>query len=107
MGEPHRARTSPAVVGGDVPGWSDCEIGTGTGVGAGWLADGLQQDATLLTVEVDPRRAEAASKVFEDRDDVTVVCGDWKAVFENQEPFEMLFVDGGGPDMLARSTDMK
>ena len=82
------------------PGGRIAEIGTGTGVGTGWLADGLQRGATLLTVEIDPQRAEAATKVFAERDDVTVKCGDWKEAFADEEPFDLLFVDGGGPDML-------
>ncbi len=82
------------------PGGRIAEIGTGTGVGAGWLADGLQQGATLLTVEIDPQRAEVATRVFAERDDVTVTCSDWREALVGEEPFDLLFVDGGGPDML-------
>src|SRR5207245_7638558 len=41
------------------------EIGTGTGVGAAWIADALAPGAVFVTVEADPERAEAAARLLE------------------------------------------
>jgi predicted O-methyltransferase YrrM len=42
------------------PGGRLVEIGTGTGVGTGWLLDGMDMAATLTTVDIDPKVQEIA-----------------------------------------------
>jgi predicted O-methyltransferase YrrM len=71
-----------------------CELGTAYGVGAAWIESGLRQGASLLTVELDPRRAAAAGQVFHDCDSVQVLNGDWTLALD-RGPFDLLFSDGG------------
>lgn len=71
-----------------------CELGTAYGVGAAWIQSGMTRGATLLTVEVDPQRAELARALFAGTPSIEVVAGDWTAALD-RGPFDMLFSDGG------------
>jgi predicted O-methyltransferase YrrM len=72
------------------------ETGTGCGVGLAWLASGMRADASAVSVERDPVRAEAAAALFAaDAPQVTVECGDWTAIAAHG-PFDLLVLDGGG-----------
>ncbi|HKW72975.1 MAG TPA: class I SAM-dependent methyltransferase [Candidatus Dormibacteraeota bacterium] len=71
-----------------------CELGTAYGVGAAWIESGMPVAATLLTVELDERRAGAAKDLFADNDAVEVLSGDWTLALEHG-PFDLLFSDGG------------
>jgi predicted O-methyltransferase YrrM len=71
------------------------EIGTACGVGAAWIASGMQKGTRLITVELKPERAALASRLFAEREDVTVICGDAHEI-SKFGPFDMLFTDGGG-----------
>jgi len=71
-----------------------CELGTAYGVGAAWIEAGMAQGATLLTVELDPGRAQAAQAMFADNPAIEVLAGDWSLALE-RGPFDMLFSDGG------------
>ena len=71
-----------------------CELGTAYGVGAAWIQSGMARGATLLTVEVDPHRAELATALFGSTPSVEVVAGDWTVALD-RGPFDMLFSDGG------------
>jgi predicted O-methyltransferase YrrM len=76
------------------------EIGTLYGDGAEALASTA---ASVVTVEPDEELAARARERLPR--EVEVVCGDWRALLE-REPFEFVFVDGGGqatktdPDVL-------
>jgi predicted O-methyltransferase YrrM len=72
------------------------EIGTGTGVGAAWIVSALSPDVPFLTVELDVRRAAAASRLFAEDENVTVLQGDWHELLPPEAPFDLLFYDGGG-----------
>lgn len=84
-------RTLAAAAG---PGARIGEIGTGTGVGTAWLADGMAEGATLTTIEVDADQAKAVEELFVDDPAVTVRDGDWR-LLAGYGPFDLLFVDGG------------
>ncbi|MEQ4209182.1 class I SAM-dependent methyltransferase [Actinopolymorpha sp. B9G3] len=71
------------------------ETGTGTGVGTAWMASAMPDSATLVTVEVDDARAQAAAKVFRGDSRVRVVHGDAQLVLADHAPYDLLFVDGG------------
>jgi predicted O-methyltransferase YrrM len=71
------------------------EIGTGTGVGAAWVASTMAPDATLVTVELDEERAAAAERLFADVPNVRVLHGDWHELLPSEAPFDLLFFDGG------------
>ena len=70
------------------------ETGTGSGVGAAWLASGADAGATLVTAERDPQLAATAAAVLGDAG--RVIAGDWTEI-RAFAPFDLLFCDGG-PD---------
>lgn len=72
------------------------EIGTGTGVGAAWIVSALPPEVPFVTVELDAERAAAASRLFADDENVTVLHGDWHELMPSEAPFDLLFYDGGG-----------
>ena len=74
------------------------EIGTGAGVGTAWLASGLRDGTTLVSVEVDENLGRAVSDHFESVPGVETVIGDWRGPFSLKGPFDLLFFDGGVAD---------
>jgi predicted O-methyltransferase YrrM len=72
------------------------EIGTGTGVGAAWIASSMGPEASFVTVETDDDRAAASARLFTDVSNVRVLLGDWHDVLPPEAPFDLLFFDGGG-----------
>ena len=66
------------------------EIGTAFGEGAAAIAAGLAQGGTLVTVELDRERAEAARAALTG---VTLLEGDWRDALPPHAPFDFLFVD--------------
>jgi predicted O-methyltransferase YrrM len=68
------------------------ELGTGTGVGAAWMASGLAGRGALVTVERDEARARAARALFADLPNVRVMHGDSLALLDHG-PFDLLFAD--------------
>jgi len=72
------------------------EIGTGTGVGASWIASSMGPQASFVTVEVDDERAPACALLLAGCPNVRVLHGDWHAVLPPEAPFDLLFFDGGG-----------
>jgi predicted O-methyltransferase YrrM len=71
------------------------ELGTGTGVGTAWMASAMPATCTLVTAEIDERRAAAAREVFADDPRVTVVTGDSYPAISLGGPYDLLFSDGG------------
>lgn len=69
------------------------EMGTGTGVGAAWIVAALPPDVPFFTVEVDAERAAAATDLFRDDENVTVLRGDWRDVLPPHAPFDLVFYD--------------
>jgi caffeoyl-CoA O-methyltransferase len=74
------------------------EIGTAIGYSGIWLARGLPPDGMLITMELDPQRAEEARKNFERAgvgDRATVVVGDASRMLHKVSgPFDLIFQDG-------------
>jgi predicted O-methyltransferase YrrM len=75
------------------PGGRIAEQGTGAGVGTAWLASGLAGSATLLSVDINSRCAEAVAELFRDEPRVTIHTGDWHTVMRRSEPCDLLFMD--------------
>lgn len=85
------------------------EIGTAFGVGAAWLLSGMDPSARLVTVEVDDYRASAARDLLSADDRVTVIADHWQNCLPGLAPFDVVFVDGGYVEHVAkdpRITDM-
>jgi predicted O-methyltransferase YrrM len=72
------------------------ELGTGTGIGAAWMAGAMPADCTLVTAEIDPQRAATARDVFADDPRVTVITGESFPAIPQCGPYDLLFSDGGG-----------
>jgi predicted O-methyltransferase YrrM len=73
------------------------EFGTGTGVGTAWLRSGMRPDTRILTAELDPKLAVAASEIFTPDDRVEVVAADWSTL-RDRGPFSLLFLDAREPE---------
>ena len=71
------------------------EIGTAFGEGARAIAETAE---SLVTVELDAARAQAARQALAGLGNVTAVHGDWHEVLPLLAPFELVFVDGGGQE---------
>ena len=71
------------------------ELGTGTGMGLSWIAQGLRHDGELISVEKIPEHLEIAKKFFEDDPRIQLVNQDatlW--IEENKElQFDLIFAD--------------
>jgi predicted O-methyltransferase YrrM len=76
------------------PGGRIGEVGTGTGVGAAWIASALADGATLVTVELDEARAVAAASLLAGAVGCAALQGDWREVLPPHGPFDLLFFDG-------------
>lgn len=80
------------------------EIGTYTGYSGLCLAEGLQQDGKLISIEIDPEIAEFATKFiqqspFSDKIDVRV--GDAMHVLDEiTEPIDLVFIDADKSNYL-------
>jgi predicted O-methyltransferase YrrM len=82
------------------------EFGTGCGVGTAWLRSGVRgEKARIVTAELDPRLARAASEIFRDDDQVEVLAADWSTLLD-KGPFSLLFLDAGQVDGTAAGGSM-
>jgi predicted O-methyltransferase YrrM len=71
------------------------ELGTGIGAGAAWLLHGMDTDATLITVEADPRVQAVARTHLGHDPRATFLVSDadhWLDTYHGQ-PFDLAFVD--------------
>ena len=84
-------RTLSAAAG---PGARIGEIGTGAGVGTGWLASGMDAGSTITSIEIDTAQVAAVRNLYRDEPAITVREGDWRSLAADG-PFRLLFVDGG------------
>ena len=71
------------------------ELGTGCGVGAAWIVSALPPTVPFVTVELDERRARAATQLFAADENATVLHGDWHELMPAEAPFDLLFLDSG------------
>ncbi len=74
------------------------EFGTGTGIGAAWIASAMPADCTLVTAEIDPGRAAVAASLLAEDPRVQVIEGDADSVLAPLAPFDLIFNDGGQRD---------
>lgn len=80
------------------------EIGTGVGIGTAWMAGAMPADCTLVTVEIDARRAAAAAQLLASDRRVRVLKGDARELLPPCGPFDLLFADGGWRDPAGLSS---
>jgi predicted O-methyltransferase YrrM len=74
------------------------ELGTGAGIGAGWIASAMPADCALITAEIDEQLASAVRGLFAADPRVEVVTGDALRVMPGRGPFDLLFADSGVRD---------
>lgn len=91
---PATGRLLSVLAGGVEPGGVIGETGTGTGAGLAWMATSADPSVSLLSVELDAERAEAAQRVFAGVPNVTIIHGDAGELF-TRGPFDLLVHDGG------------
>lgn len=84
-----------AVLAAGCHGGRIAEMGTGAGIGAAWMSGAMPADCTLLTAEIDPVRAAAASQVLADDERVQVLIGDAVTELGPSAPFDLIFADCG------------
>lgn len=79
------------------PGGLLLELGTGVGVGSGWLLDGMDASARLLTLEVHEEAAEISRTMLASDPRVEVLHAnglEWLEAYGGQL-FDLIFVDVG------------
>jgi predicted O-methyltransferase YrrM len=74
------------------------ELGTGAGIGAGWIASAMPADCVLVTAEIDESLASAARELLAADPRVEVITGDAFRVIPSRGPFDLLFADSGVRD---------
>jgi predicted O-methyltransferase YrrM len=83
------------VLAASKPGGCLLELGTGTGLSTAWLLDGMDQDVTLISVDVDSK-VQAVAKEFLGADPrLRLVTGDASVLLRQQVPksFDLVFAD--------------
>jgi predicted O-methyltransferase YrrM len=69
------------------------ELGTGAGIGTGWIASAMPADCVLITAELDERLARLARELLAADPRVEVITGDAVSVMSSRGPFDLLFAD--------------
>ena len=77
------------------PGGRLLELGTGTGLSAAWLLDGMDAGATLITVDIDPVVQAVARHALGGDKRLTIVTADAAVFLAQQAPesFDLIFAD--------------
>ncbi len=71
------------------------ELGTGAGIGAGWIASAMPASCTLIAVEIDEPLARAARGLLAADPRIEVITGASLRVIPSRGSFDLLFADGG------------
>jgi predicted O-methyltransferase YrrM len=71
------------------------ELGTGAGIGTGWMASAMPADCTLITAEIDERLASMVRELVARDPRIGVITGDALGVMSGRGPFDLLFADSG------------
>jgi predicted O-methyltransferase YrrM len=77
------------------PGGQLLELGTGTGLSTAWLLDGMDEDARLISVDIDPASQAVAREILGDDPRLRIVTTD-ATVFLRQQvqaSFDLIFAD--------------
>jgi predicted O-methyltransferase YrrM len=77
------------------PGGRLLELGTGTGISAAWLLDGMDEASTLVTVDVDPGPQQIAREVLGSDTRLEIVTEDGLAFLRRDSTarFDLVFAD--------------
>lgn len=71
------------------------ELGTGTGLSLSWIADGMDTDSQLITIDNDPQLLDIARNHYQNDERITIICEDAAAWLKNYagDPFDIIFAD--------------
>jgi predicted O-methyltransferase YrrM len=71
------------------------ELGTGTGLATAWLLDGMDRDARLVSVDIDPAPQAIAREILGGDPRLEIVTADAAAFLRRQLPasFDLIFAD--------------
>jgi predicted O-methyltransferase YrrM len=77
------------------PGGRLLELGTGTGLSTAWLLDGMDRDATLISVDVDPGPQAVARDILGADPRLQIVTADAAGFLRCQDnaSFDLIFAD--------------
>lgn len=77
------------------PRGSFLEIGTGTGIGAAWLLDGMCGDSKLVSVDMDEEAMKIAKNFLDSDERVNFITGDGLEFLKTQKDktFDFIFAD--------------
>ena len=83
------------VLAASKPGGRLLELGTGTGLSTAWLLDGMDRDATLVSVDIDPVPQAVARDILGADPRLEIVTEDAVSFLRRQSgaPFDLLFAD--------------
>jgi len=84
-----------SVLAASKPGAKILELGTGTGISAAWLLDGMDKTSILITVDNDPECQKVAKKYYASDARVTFVCQDGEEYLASiqKQQFDLVFAD--------------
>jgi predicted O-methyltransferase YrrM len=77
------------------PGGKFLELGTGTGLSASWILDGMDSNSTLISVDNDPKFLEIAQSFLGNDKRLNLVCcdgGEWVEKSKDQK-YDYIFAD--------------
>ncbi|HEY4041401.1 MAG TPA: class I SAM-dependent methyltransferase, partial [Rhodopila sp.] len=77
------------------PGGRFLEVGTGTGLATAWLLDGMDRNARLTSVDIDPRSQAVAREFLGGDPRLQLVTADAAGFLHQQNPrsFDLVFAD--------------
>lgn len=77
------------------PGGRILELGTGTGSSTAWLAQGMDAETTLTTVELVPESSDTAREALADDPRIEFIVADGNAFLETYDgpAFDLIFAD--------------
>lgn len=83
------------VLAASKPGGHLLELGTGTGLSTAWLLDGMDRDATLVSVDIDPVPQAVARDILGGDPRLEIVTADAAGFLRRQvdASFDMIFAD--------------
>jgi predicted O-methyltransferase YrrM len=83
------------VLAASKPGGRLLELGTGTGIGTAWLLDGMDRNARLISVDIDPGPQAVAREVLGLDTRLEIITADAREFLRTQQGniFDLIFAD--------------
>ena len=77
------------------PGGQFLELGTGIGLSFAWLADGMDGEASLISLDNDEQLIDIVQSYYDGNDQVTILCTDGESWLDQNDhkQFDLIFAD--------------